>query len=381
MNPSSKGWLKKLLKFAEKDSGNCSPKHKFYKSLKNVGFIYGSNISALIKNLRKTDFTQEEYCKVNYLLSLFYINKINNSKIDFESNLMAFYNNIGYYKPNFINELIGDDIESIIHKRIQIDNNIFSKKYSFFVTNFLLFVDILSYDVFLKNPNITRDYQMKMENYISEIVIKSLSSKNEKSDYEITLIKLLESSLRSSDIKKSSFKAKEFNNFSELERNYFLDLVCMASWTEKSDYEINNEFIAKFKFNHEEISQAMSDLNNFYNNNKNNVSILSTQNLAVRLYEHSTNTVKKLITRNSKRLFQELKESKELVKLISESTTRNLSSEEQNKIQEQLMDILKSIPSLAIFMLPGGAILLPLFIKFIPKLLPSAFDENRIDDK
>ena len=103
--------------------------------------------------------------------------------------------------------------------------------------------------------------------------------------------------------------------------------------------------------------------------------------MAVRLYEHSSNTVKKLITRNSKRLFQELKESKELVKLLSESTTRNLSSEEQNKMQEQLMDILKSIPSLAIFMLPGGAILLPLFIKFIPKLLPSAFDENRIEDK
>ena len=49
-------------------------------------------------------------------------------------------------------------------------------------------------------------------------------------------------------------------------------------------------------------------------------------------------------------------------------------------MQEQLMDILKSIPSLAIFLLPGGAILLPLFIKFIPKLLPSAFDENRIDE-
>ena len=49
-------------------------------------------------------------------------------------------------------------------------------------------------------------------------------------------------------------------------------------------------------------------------------------------------------------------------------------------MQEQLMDILKSIPSLAIFLLPGGAILLPLFITFIPKLLPSAFDENRIDE-
>jgi hypothetical protein len=31
-------------------------------------------------------------------------------------------------------------------------------------------------------------------------------------------------------------------------------------------------------------------------------------------------------------------------------------------------------------MLPGGALLLPLVVKFIPKLLPSAFDDNRIDE-
>jgi hypothetical protein len=59
---------------------------------------------------------------------------------------------------------------------------------------------------------------------------------------------------------------------------------------------------------------------------------------------------------------------------------KDLSKEEQKKMQEQLLDIFKTIPSLAIFMLPGGAILLPLFVKFIPKLLPSAFDDNRIED-
>jgi hypothetical protein len=90
--------------------------------------------------------------------------------------------------------------------------------------------------------------------------------------------------------------------------------------------------------------------------------------------------VKKLITRNSKHLYQELKESKDLVKLLTESTLRDLSEKEQEQMQEQMMDIIKSIPSLAIFMLPGGAILLPIFIKFIPKLLPSAFDENRIEE-
>ena len=91
--------------------------------------------------------------------------------------------------------------------------------------------------------------------------------------------------------------------------------------------------------------------------------------------------VKKLITRNSKRLYNELKDSKELMVLLTQSTTRDLTGEEQKKVQEQLLDIFKSIPSLAIFMLPGGALLLPLVVKFIPKLLPSAFDENRIDEE
>ena len=69
------------------------------------------------------------------------------------------------------------------------------------------------------------------------------------------------------------------------------------------------------------------------------------------------------------------------MKLLTASTYRTLNDEEQKKIQQQLLDIFKSIPSLAIFMLPGGAILLPLFVKIIPKLLPSAFDDNRIEEE
>jgi hypothetical protein len=89
--------------------------------------------------------------------------------------------------------------------------------------------------------------------------------------------------------------------------------------------------------------------------------------------------VNKLILRNSKRLQKELSESKELVTLLSQSTVRDLSVEEKKKVQKYLLDIFKSIPSLAIFILPGGAVLLPIFIKLIPKLLPSSFDDNRVD--
>lgn len=383
MNPSTNGWFKKLLKLAEKENDcNISSKNELYHKLKTVGFIYGSNVSLLFESLKNKDFNQEERCKINYILSLFYINKLNDNN-SFESTLKEFYQNIGFNKRNFFNALIGDDIESIVHKRIQINNNIFSKNYSLFVTNFLLFVDILSFNYFLKNPSKTVDYHTELENFIREIIVEILNSKTKKSDYEKTLINLLESSFRTANSKNYQRKFLRIDDISEIERNYLLDLACMASWNEKNhntDNKFFNEFKVKFKFGIDEITQSKSDINNFYINNKSDLSILSTQNLAVRFYEHSANTVKKLITRNSKHLFQELKESKELVILLSESTVRNLTPEEQNKMQEQLKDILKSIPSLAIFLLPGGAILLPLFIKFIPKLLPSAFDENRIDE-
>ena len=382
MNPSSNGWFKKLLKLVEKENDcNISSKNELYYKLKSVGFIYGSNVSYLFESLKNKDFSQEERCKINYVLSLFYINKLNDND-SFESTLKEFYQNIGFYKRNFFKGLIGDDIESIVHKRIQINNNIFSKNYSLFVTNFLLFVDILSFNYFLKNPSKTVDYHTELENFIRKIIVEILNSKTKKSDYEKTLINLLESSFRTENNKNYQSEFLKIDDITEIERNYFLDLACMASWNEKNhntDNKFFNEFKVKFKFGIDEITQSMSDIDNFYIKNKDDLSILSTQNLAVRFYEHSANTVKKLITRNSKHLFQELKESKELVKLLSESTVRNLTPEEQNKMQEQLMDILKSIPSLAIFLLPGGAILLPLFIKFRPKLLPSAFDENRID--
>ena len=45
-------------------------------------------------------------------------------------------------------------------------------------------------------------------------------------------------------------------------------------------------------------------------------------------------------------------------------------------MKKQLLDICKGIPAFAIFMLPGGALLLPLLIKLIPDILPSAFNRD-----
>lgn len=86
--------------------------------------------------------------------------------------------------------------------------------------------------------------------------------------------------------------------------------------------------------------------------------------------------IKALLQRNKRRLYKELQQSKEAMYLIRKSTHSNLTSEEKEKIKEQLLDMFKTIPAFAIFILPGGSLLLPLVIKLIPDILPSAFRED-----
>ena len=86
--------------------------------------------------------------------------------------------------------------------------------------------------------------------------------------------------------------------------------------------------------------------------------------------------IKELLQKNKQRLNKELEQSKEAMALIKKSTYTTLTDEEKEKVKVQLLDICKAIPAFAVFMLPGGALLLPLLIKLIPDILPSAFRED-----
>ncbi|TCP24738.1 LETM1-like protein [Tenacibaculum skagerrakense] len=91
---------------------------------------------------------------------------------------------------------------------------------------------------------------------------------------------------------------------------------------------------------------------------------------------NSVEEIKSLLQRNKARLLEELAESKELVFLLKKSITTTLTEEEKAKVKEQTLDICKGIPAFAVFMLPGGALLLPLLIKLIPTILPSSFRKD-----
>lgn len=390
MNPSANGWIKKLLKEVAKNNSFLNVESEtFYNALRDCGFIYGSSFDIVCNVINNKDFTDEELSKTNLCLALLYTHKNTGSETPFVDSVINFYTEINELKTSFLFGLLGEkksneQLEKIIHKRIQIDDNFITKNFNYFIINALLYVDVLAYEAFLKHQSISVDYIKNLESTIEAVSLSALNSKASKNKYDDSLIKLFESSLRFHNSTPIVYSDAIKNIHSILEKYYILDLACMATWNDKTIDKKEQAFLIQLSTDLQldvlYINQSIKTINTFYNLHRNSIALLSSGNMAKSFYNNSSKMVKKLIIRNSKRLYQELKDSKELMVLLTQSTQRDLTAAEQKKVQEQLLDIFKSIPSLAIFLLPGGALLLPLVVKFIPKLLPSAFDENRIEE-
>lgn len=168
-------------------------------------------------------------------------------------------------------------------------------------------------------------------------------------------------------------------------KNYLLDLVCLSAWDDKVLENEESNFIVglgtQMYLEENLIMESIDSVAIFFSKYQERVSLFKSDNPVKLFYDNSSQLVKKLITRNKKRLLKEFTQSKELLVLLTKSTTTDLTPSERKKVKDQLLEIFKTIPSLAIFALPGGGILLPLFIKLIPKMLPSAFDDNHVEEE
>jgi hypothetical protein len=85
------------------------------------------------------------------------------------------------------------------------------------------------------------------------------------------------------------------------------------------------------------------------------------------------------VTDNVDAIVTEVRQTGELGTLLAKAAAGGtLSAEERRKVREQLIDLAKAVPALAIFAAPGGMLLLPLLAKLLPfDILPSAWDRDR----
>jgi hypothetical protein len=398
INPSATGWIDKFfLKQKTSLLSHEAYSNTFYKKVRETGFIYGHIVSFDTPfEIVTKGWLQNEISKVALLNTLYGVYKLTTNESDSEKFILKtveFYNEMSPQGFNLFRKVLPDNsaslnLEKIIDSRVQTNVDIISKNFSHIVTNALLFIDVLAYSQYLTHGKIPEKYLKKLEEAIVSIVSLALKTKSNKSKYDDLLIKLFESSVRYSKFSKVNVQSQHFgmdelklDYFTNvLEKQYLVDMAGMALWSdgiiEKNEAYFLYKLAELMEIPDGFVTDSISKTNEFISKYKKEIPYFNYSNPVKHFYDQTTQTVVTLITRNKNRLVREIVQSKELMVLLAYSTRRDLDAKEKKKVRKQLLDICKTIPSLAIFLLPGGSLLLPIFIKFIPTLLPSSFNEN-----
>jgi hypothetical protein len=128
-----------------------------------------------------------------------------------------------------------------------------------------------------------------------------------------------------------------------------------------------------------EIQDSIEMCNAYMLENQNEILVFQSETESGYIFKAFSKRWIRILGRNKDKLVQEMRESKELMSLIQKSTKEELSIEEKEQVRTQFLDLIKTMPSLALFLLPGGSLLLPLILKLVPELMPSAFKVNEIE--
>lgn len=402
MNPSASGWIPKFFTLVDKQQliESFSDEKQFYSELKLTGFLYGVSITTLtIQPLSKLKITVDEFTKINLFHSLLFVFFKNNPASETQEaiqSIIDFYKTLEKGKTSFlykfsISQSPSDILEHILSARLQESNPVLKKNETTIIPYSMLFLDVLAFKKYLVSENDIIYYEHELESNILNYCFLALKSKKEKDQIDLQIIEQIESStayLTNQDHQSQFLSINTLysqSNFNHLENNFILDLCCLAIWNDKELDETEYLFLLKLietlELPKESIKENFKFVYQFSEEHSKSIKLFQNNNPLNQLYKQATATVKLLIIRNKNRLSKELAESGELVLLLGQSTLRELTTQEKGKVKSQLLDICKTVPSLTIFLIPGGSLLLPLLVKYIPSLLPSSFQDNKIEKK
>lgn len=395
MNPSSKDWLylfKEQVDIARlKNIGtsNNSEKPCLFTAMIKTGLLFGYP-SDLLFSVYKNNYlwNNADKIKIAYTECLFAC-FLKNRDQDFEHFVTEC---IEFFKNTFFDEfdtLLTSKkepiatLETILDKRIH-NITIFSTKHWLNSDyNTIAFVDILKFQIWLNERSAAPSIILLLRNCIlkaGEINKSSEKASTNIIEYFIgTNSNSIEIDIRSYILQfpKSIQDILKKTAFAFLTLTYLADEIL-------DENEQTELYKQAFELQIKQIDAHIITLQTeeFALNNYHQLPYFSKTNSILKLKNTVQYKLHSLVKKNKASIIQELKDSREALELLAKWNTQELNDEEKKKIKSQLTDILKTLPSLAIFMLPGGAIALPILYKIIPEelLKPSAF-RNRVNKK
>lgn len=412
LNPGSNGWINKYFSLIEEGEvvliypkmKEFDSQHQLHLLSGRTGIVFGHAARFLFyKGDDSSRWTEEEKLKLLLFESLLlvYIQKYGHHedlRNQFLDKLIQHYSkhnskSIQQMLTFWVKQSRSQQLESIFSKRVDVSKGIFDNRWWFkSLNNVFVYLDVILFDRFLNNEDseALSSYSEYAYNSLIAILLGALSD-GTIDEKEKTMFQVFLSSANLEGIYKdeavfhlnNGASIKDFTDLPQKDKlfcRFIVDLALLTIFSNNDIQDLELKFIQELAtdlgLHNYDVEESMAIIENFLLYSDVSNSYLSNKSSYERVYKSFSDRWTKLILRNKDKLALELTQSKELVFLIKKSATQELSAEEKEKVKTQFLDIVKSMPALAIFMLPGGAILLPLILKMLPTLIPSAFRDN-----
>lgn len=430
MDPAQKKWLNNLIEhicdnfsFSVKENesllrNNISHDEFIYKLIHSTGIVFGYPETFVFKSHNLShEWNQTDCAKIclteSLLACYLYFNK---QKIGFPvekgklkpflfkavESILEFYST---YKPekkalslSVITKIFDKDnstsrqVEDILNQRIKPAGILDSKFWHGSYYNTFIFLDIIFYSDWLQNNESKLYTQRTLVQFeiLKSIAVSITHGKKtpptkEKVFFNFFLSNAVErTQIKQLDMLNSGhYTIKSINITSKYPQILKCIIFEYGIFTLMLDREID-QYESNYLYdlgNHlslagNQIELSILIVSSFIFRNINKVSYLKNRHKLDIISSNFYNKLSSLIIKNKGKIAREIGESKELAELLWKAKNTDLSDEEKEKVKNQLTDIfLRTIPSIAIFMIPGGSILLPLILKIIPEeiLIPSSF--------
>lgn len=415
ISPGGKGWIDKFFSEIEEREiqlkfecpKDVDPDKLLHMELGLSGVIFGFPSHYLFfKDVNDSKWTNEEKLKFLLFESLLLVYlKVHPEQFnveEFKKALLGFYQNLNQSRitklfASIMREKDDEKLEKALEKRVDIRLNLENKFWINYLCNSLVFLDVLLFDEYLRTGKdvLTNNYEALAENVL-KVIILAAHSDGEIDEREEMLFDVFLASAHFDDKKRKKLEKgfKKGLKYSDLDlkfsknklyNRYVLDVASLTIFSDNEALENEIIFLHELcnylEIDSDDLHESINMIETFVFENNDKIAFLQNTSSVDKLYSNLTKRWIKIIGRNKDKLANELKESKDLVALISKSRKEELTPEEKERVKVQFKDLAKSMPALAIFMLPGGAILLPIILKIIPDLIPSSFKENDVTQK
>jgi hypothetical protein len=417
MNPAEKGWLKEYIKFRSPFPIDLNQYHiqdqdnLLYKIIQPTGLIYGHPIHAPgIRHPKEKRWNSLGKMKIVLLESFIHSASLKQISLpELESDWRDYYSetsqSIGRFytildpsinkkKLLFFKKPKVEDsrfTEQVLHRRLFLKSR-WDNYWASLFQNSLLFLDAYYFGEWRagKFHNI-KWHKDAMKMLLLKVIAAAAHAnqiiEREERNMFFTFLSSANLSKSQSKVAKEAFKDGIFLEQIDLRqadtwllKKYVLELAILMIWADKvvsfEERAFLTELAKRLGISEEELDISLIAIESFVIENWKEVYFLQSKHSFQVISETILQRITTVLKRNEDTIAQEIRERKELWRLVDKSTKGPLIDEEKEIVRVQLIDILKSIPAFVIIALPASFLTLPILLRVLPKsVFPPGFQE------